>query len=625
MVSKMATKFSSPNTNGGTRFSAAPMSEVEFSRMSPVCSVLTTFNGGDIVPFFYQEVLPHSTISVDLDYVIRQTTLVHPVMGDLISDVFAVWIPNRVLNESWVNTMGENTSGTWVAPEVNLAPLYDDPTGSVQIPVHSVADYYGFPTQEPIHGSVLCQCNDLKFRGYVEAYNTLFRSQSYQPPLSYSKLNVYNGFLLSRGSNVPLKPGGGPGGFLSVPDGTKADGSFAEGAIVKTLYGDGSTASEYLSLPARLTNFSALDKPLKACKLHDYFTSALPSPQKGAEVYFGIGDTAPVTIDTAATMSDFPSGNYLKLSQLNNSIFSSLGVYSKTAPNASGYVTAHSGGAAPTGDVSLISGSNLKGVADLSQATGISINELRTAIATQQVYETLARGGSRYCSEMLASFFGVESDTPFVDRPILLGRVRRSIDTYQVAQTSPTSSDSPQGTLAAYSYTKNGGHIFQRTFIEHGYIHYFVVVRQAQNTYTSYFAPDNFRRSNFDFYLPQLANISEQPIRLATLNPFRADSMEKALGFQEAWAEYRYEPDRVSGQFRSGINGSLDSWTLADDYDSDFTHINADWIVSNAEEVINRTVATTSEIAPQFKGQFVLRIDKQIPMPTYSVPGLDSI
>lgn len=604
----------------GTRFSAAPMSEVEFSRMAPVCRITTTFNGGDIVPFFYQEVLPHSTINVDMDYVIRQTTLLHPVMGELISDVFAVWIPNRVVNESWVNTMGENTSGTWVAPEVNLAPLFDNPNGSVQIPMHSVADYYGFPTQEPMHGSVLCQCNDLKFRGYVEAYNTLFRSQSYQPPLSYSKLNVYNGFLHSRGSVTPLAPGTGGGGWSDVPAGTKADGSYAAGAVVKTLYGDGATSRTDISIPSRLTNFSALDKPLKACKLHDYFTSALPSPQKGPEVYFGIGQTAPVTIDTAQEITNFTNGGLKLLHGL-----SSNPPYSDIMVRNTGFVQAVAADSPDGAATSAITGSNLKGIADLSQVTGVEIDELRTAIAVKQVYETLARGGSRYCSEMLASFFGIEADTPFVDRPILLGRVRRSIDNYQVAQTSPTSNDSPQGTLAAYSYTKNGGHVFQRTFIEHGYIHYFVVVRQAQNTYTSYFAPDNFRRSNFDFYLPQLANISEQPIRLATLNPFRADSMEKAIGFQEAWAEYRYEPDRVSGQFRSGISGSLDSWTLADDYDSEFTHINADWITSNAEEVINRTVATTSELAPQFKGQFVLRIDKQIPMPTYSVPGLDSI
>lgn len=132
--------------------------------------------------------------------------------------------------------------------------------------------------------------------------------------------------------------------------------------------------------------------------------------------------------------------------------------------------------------------------------------------------------------------------------------------------------------------------------------------------------------STLDFYLPQLANIGEQPIPLRTLNPFLSASPNATIGYQEAWWEYRNEPDRVVGSFRSGIEQSLDVWTYSDDYDAGFTHVNGQWLKSNAEEVMNRTLAVTSSTGqPQLKGMFVYKITKQRPLPTYSVPGLDDI
>lgn len=610
----------SPNVGAATRFSRSPMAEVEFSRMTAMPQWLLPFNAGDIVPVYYSEVLPHDTFDISLDFIIRQNTLLRPVMGNLQVDFYAYFVPNRIINDSWKNVMGENTSGVWAAPEVDLAPLYVRGASSVQIPVGSVADYYGFPTQLPMHASVLEQCNDLKFRGYLEIYNNYFRDENYEPPIPYSKLNVYNGFLERQGNIVPLAPNtSAGGGWSDVPRTTSADGSYAAGSIVKEIYGDGATGiTSNISLPARLSSWSALSKPLKANKLHDYFTSGLPSPQKGPEVYFGIGETAPVSLDTATTVSPFESGNALKLLA--------------QSANGNRYLSSTTSGTVQAGDTvvadgsftfSDITSSNLVGIADLSQVTGVSINDLRTAIATQQVYETLARGGSRYVS-MLKSFFEIETENPFMDIPLELGHLRRDLDNYQVAQTSATNEESPQGSLAAYGYTNKDGHLFTRTFLEHGYIHIFAIVRQ-RNVYSSYFAPDNFRKTTMDFYLPQFANIGEQPLRLALLNPFREDSMERVLAYQEAWAEYRYEPDRVHGLFRSGIDGSLDSWNLADNFDSGFEVIDRNFIKSNAEEVINRTIAVTSALAPQFKGQFVWKVDKQRPMPVYSIPGLDTI
>lgn len=623
----MAQKYrQTPNLAGATRFNKAPMSGIEFSRMVAVSQHLTTFNGGDIVPVYYAEVLPHDTFSVDLDFVMRLSTSLRPTMGNLQVDYYAYFVPNRVVNDSWKNVQGENTSGVWSAPEVDLAPLYVDgsknPVSAIQVPVGSVADYYGFPTQAPIQTQHLKVMNDLKFRGYLEIYNNYFRDQNYQPPIPYSKLNVYEGFFEEKGTLVSLKPNGEDiDNAISVPGLTQADGSYGAGAIVKGVYGEGannngySFASESL-LSARLTSWSALDKPLKANKLHDAFTSALPSPQKGSEVYFGVAETAPVELVVGE-----------ELKQLNGNI--RLGSNGQALDGAGTVVLGGNGLLARSsyesvGTISGLDSTNLKGIADLSTATGISVNDLRTAIATQQVYEILARGGSRY-SSVIANMFGIETANPFMDIPLELGHIRRELDMYQVAQTSASvEGETAQGSLTAFGYTTNGGKLFERTFIEHGYIHIMAVVRQ-KNVYSTYLAPDNFRLNTLDFYLPPLANIGEQPIALRTLNPFVEDDENKVLGYQEAWWEYRFEPDRVSGEMRSGITGSQDVWHYGDFYDPNFTHVNGDWLKSNAQEVIDRTIAVTSELAHQFRSIMVWKVDKQRPMPIYSIPGLDTI
>lgn len=612
----------SPVMTGVTRFTKAPMANVEFSRMVANPQWLLPFNAGDIVPVYYSEVLPHDTISLDLDFVIRQNTVKRPTMGKMDVDFYAFFVPNRIVNESWKNVQGENTSGYWSAPEVELAPLLrENYIYDIQVPVGSVADYYGFPTQMPIRDEVLKQMNDLKFKGYLAIYNQWFRDENYQNPIPFSKLNVYQGFFEPVGTWIGVK------GYDQlthnenfIPAGTEADGSYPDGAVVKALYGDGAESDNAIYPGARLTTWSALNPPLKANKLHDFITSGLPSPQKGAEVYFGVGEIANVVADTnehstvnnIKISSSFDTGNAKRGNVFisnNGTLIIDKNQYTDGVPGSP-----------------LLTVDNTNLVADLSNATGIDVNSLRTAIATQQVYEILARGGSRY-TEIIRSMFGLETENPFSDIPTKLGHIRRELDLYQVAQTSASvEGETPQGELTAFGYTTSGGKLFTRTFLEHGYVHVFAVVRQ-RNTYSTYLAPDNFRKGTLDFYLPALANIGEQPIRLATLNPFAEDSMEKVIAYQEAWWEYRYEPDRVHGAFRTGLGaqGIGEVWTYADDFDYFFDHVNGEWLKSNAQEVMDRTLAVDSSQAPQLKGLFSWKVDKQRPMPTYSVPGLDTV
>lgn len=633
----MANKYRQPSLSSAVRFQKAPLAGLEMSKLNVNPRVYTTYNAGDIVPIYYEEVLPHSTFSVDVEFINRLlSATIKPTMGAMQLDLFAFFVPNRIINESWKNIQGENSSGYWSAPEVELAPLWSLQGGnqpsSISIPPMSVADYYGFGTQAPIPSATLAQFNDLKFKGYLSIYNNYFRDENYQPPINFSKLNVYQGFLLPKNSSRSIVYNGDDITPSINMFNAESDGNSGFGSVVKSVYGEGVIRTEsgnYLSIPATLTDWSALDRPLKANKLHDAFTSVLPSPQKGPEVFFGIAESAPVTIDTKEVPSLFPSGLALQLKTPNNIFTGSTLMYdmafrtqSGSTSNGSPTVKLTSNPSLASGDFSAFLGSNLKGVADLSQATGVSINDLRRAAAIQQVYEMLGRNGSRYL-ESLRSFFGIETENPFKDIPTQLGHIRRELDLYQVAQTSSSvEGETPQGNLSGFGYTAKEGSLFTYTALEHGYVHYLLVVRQ-RNIYPALLMPDNFRKSTLDWYLPQLANIGEQPVRLANINPFAADGMERTIGFQEAWWEYRYSPDRVSGYCRTGLNDSLDIWTYADEFDASFDVVDGEWLKSNAQEVLDRTLAVTSDVAPQFIIMLEFKTSKQLPMPIYSVPGLD--
>lgn len=608
-------------SNGTTRFAAAPGSEVQFSKMTSNPRCWTSFNAGDIVPIYCAEVLPRDSFEVDLDAVVRQSTLLKPTMDNMEIDVYAFFVPNRIVNQSWAQVMGENSYGTWTARDVSLAPLCIASDGDVQVPVGSVADYYGFPTQQKIPNDVLAQCNDLKFRGYLEIYNQYFRDQNYQPPIPYSKLNVFEGFFREVGAYLGLDGGASS---PTLPAGSVSDGSFWAGAVVEALYGDGSKPASTSSIPARNTSWSALDKPLKANKLHDYFTSVLPSPQKGATVTFALAGslTAPVmavgdvhdmgqTIRFGASASLGTSSGYFPLAGYHGANTAVADVGIQTNDPISGYQGI------------TLRRSNLVAQIDGAELGALSLDELRMGAAIQQVYEQLARTGSRY-REFVWGFFGLEVDDPYSDIPERLGHIRRNLDIYQTAQTSASQDEgTPQGNLAAFGYTSTNGALFHKTFLEHGYIHILAVVRH-RNVYTSMLSRDNFRLSMLDFYVPELANISEQPVYTREINPFDSHT-DDVFGYNEAWAEYRFDPDRVSGYMRTGIEESLALWNYADQFDPTLRIADSEFIKSNSQEVLDRTLSVTSAKAHQFFAQFNFTIVKERPMPIYSVPGLNVV
>ena len=256
--------------------------------------------------------------------------------------------------------------------------------------------------------------------------------------------------------------------------------------------------------------------------------------------------------------------------------------------------------------------------ADLSNAIGATVNQLRQAFAIQKFYERQARGGSRYI-EFLKSHFTVTSPDARLQRSEYLGGHRNPININQVLQTSATDTTSPQGNTSAFSCTMINEELLTYSSTEHGYILGLACIR-TNHTYQQGIEKFWSRKKWTDFYVPEFANLGEMPILNKEIYAQGTSADEEAFGYQEAWADYRYKPNRVSGAMRSNYQTSLDSWHYADNY-SEQPILSSEWI-DETEKNVDRTLAVQSSVEDQFISDFYFQTTWVRPMPIYSVPGL---
>lgn len=367
----------------------------------------------------------------------------------------------------------------------------------------------------------------------------------------------------------------------------------------------------------------------KRAKRHDYFTSALPWPQKGPSVDVGLTGNAPVVPSDGSNSILYPvkfdgygvpltpashkfspfstESQYDALELVNQDVspgvsFTNPGNVAKQPYTALGLSIDYN-----SGDHNLI--------ADLSGVSAISINDLRQAFQIQKFYEKWARGGSRY-TETLRVMFNVISPDARLQRPEYLGGTHSRVNVVPTAQTSSTDSVSPQSNLSAFGVLGDSAHGFNKSFVEHGYVIGLVCLR-ADITYQQGLNRMWSRRQLFDFYWPTLAHLGEQVVYNREIYTQGTADDNGVFGYQERYAEYRYKPSMITGKLRSTDPQSLDVWHLAQKFDT-LPKLNQDFIEENPP--IARVVAVQNE--PQFFADFWFDLKTSRPMPVYSVPGL---
>lgn len=568
------------NRNNERHFNQVPETHVSRTRFNRDQNILTTFDAGKLIPFYVDEVLPGDTFSVDTAAIVRMTTPKYPVFDDAFIDFYYFFCPNRILWDNFKEFMGEANDRPWTPSQTHQVPkirIENEPNDEQLGPKEeSILDYMGIPTHinEKRNMEKDVEINALPIRAYVKIWNEFFRDQNVGNPA-----------------------------VLETDDGIDA-------------YADkGKNATEEEVLKQAWLG----GRCLPVSRFHDYFSSCLPYPQRGPEVTIALSGNAPVYVGTPGNAL---SGNDKK----NLSIYDAIepnGADGKNWKNLNNGVRLTADGTNPItdADASIKNNGYVALYSNLNNVEAATINQLRQAFAVQHYYEALARGGSRY-REQVRTLFGVSISDKTVQVPEYLGGGRYHVNINQIVQTSgqQTETDTPIGETGAMSVTPINESSFTKSFEEHGFVIGVMCVRH-NHSYQQGLERFWSRSDRLDYYFPQFANLGEQPVKKKEIMLTGNATDDETFGYQEAWADYRMKPNRVSGKMRSNAEGTLDFWHYADNYEEVPT-LSQEWMNEGKAEIA-RTLIVQDE--PQFFGAIRVMNKTTRCMPLYSVPGLEKL
>ena len=549
------------NRNNERHFNQIPEMKASRTRFNRDQTILTTFDSGKLIPFYVDEVLPGDTFSIDTSAIIRMTTPKYPVMDDAFIDFYYFYCPNRILWDNFKAFMGEAEETPWMPAQTYKVPQINvtndtNPTYPME---GSILDYMGVPTK--VNKSF--KINALPIRAYVKIWNEFFRDE-----------NVENAATIKTDDED-----------VTYNETTNDE---IEEVIKRAITGG---------------------RCLPVNKFHDYFTSCLPYPQRGPEVTVPLEGNAPVSMYKSNKFEEFGTINGYTGIFFNSAIMA--GVMNSEDGNRTSVVAGSTSTTGNDQDIAYLG-------ANLSAVTATTINELRKAVAVQQYYEALARGGSRY-REQVQTLWNVTISDKTVQIPEYLGGGRYHVNINQIVQTSgqQNNTDTPIGETGAMSVTPVNESSFTKSFEEHGFVIGVCCVRH-NHSYQQGLERFWSRTDRLDYYVPQFANLGEQPVKKKEIMLTGTKTDEETFGYQEAWADYRMKPNRVSGLMRSNAEGTLDFWHYADNYSSVPT-LSQEWMTEGKTEIA-RTLIVQNE--PQFFGAIRVANKTTRRMPLYSVPGL---
>lgn len=529
-------------------FGLYPQVKFNRSKFNMPHGIKTTMNVGTLYPISLVEVLPGDSFKTNMKMVSRVTSsFIKPVMDNMYMDVYHFFVPLRLCFDKLENVFGNPNPSAYVDNDLETIPtIY-----SGEVVSGSVADYLGLPV-----GRVPRGVSVLPFRAFAKIYNDWFRNE-----------NVTDEVYINKGSI----------------------------ASSERFNGNDWSPNNYLGMCP------------KVGKKKDYFTSALPNPQKGGAVVVSpntITANGPFALASTNNSPDTPS------QPINFSLPGNLNVGQK--------VDAQFYNNSPYDFIGVQD--NLRYDSGLAVGS-TSVNELRFAFQLQKALERDALYGSRY-NEYLLGHYGVSSPDARLQFSEFLGGGRIPLNVQQVAQTSASTENSPLGDVGAYSLS-SGSSSFNKGFVEHGYVITVACIR-TMHTYQQGISKLFSRTERNHFYDPLFANLGEQPIYKSELyvddDTSSLRDTNQIFGYNEAWADYRYLPNSVTGGMRTASGTDLDIWHFADVY-SNAPSLNNDFILENTNN-IDRTLSVPSSSIPNFICDFWFDTSAIRVMPVYSVPGL---
>lgn len=545
-----------------SHFAMIPQANIRRSVFDRSHVYKTTFNEGQLIPYFVDEVIPGDTFTLNPVEFCRLATPVVPFMDNIYIESFFFFVPSRLVYDKWVNLCGEQEnpedSTDYLVPTVSL-------TGDM---TNKLPDYMGIACASGTFNNVSVNC--LPFRCYWTIWNEWFRDENLQKSVKVSKGET----------NTVLEPMGQ------------------------------STANPNYGLPSGVSNWY---DPAPRGKRYDYFTGALPWPQKGPAVDLPLGQTADLSLSSGATIG-LPTASMYNSSDGRQ--HKATGILTNGSPAGGIYTYDTSTTSWTDKATSNVPVSGINGwTVDLTSATSITINSLRQAFMLQRYYEIDARGGTRY-TEKLQAHFGVTNPDARLQRPEFLGSHSSMMNINPVTQTSSTDSTTPQGNLAAYGLNAQRYHAFTKSFSEFGYVIGLINVR-ADLTYQQGVNKMWLRSDVLDFYWPSFAHLGEQSIQNIEIYCQGNEDDKKVFGYQERYAEYRYKPSLITGQFRSTYKEPLDIWHLSQKF-ATLPTLSDEFIQDHPP--ISRVVAVPSY--PHFLLDVKFNLKCIRPMPMYGIPGM---
>ena len=477
------------------------------------------------------DIIPGDTFNCRASFFMRLATPLHPIMDNMHAETFFFFVPYRTIWTDFPKMHGaQDDPGDSIAFSVPVI------NASTSVQLGSVADYMGLPAS--VNFTTTTDISALPNRAYRKIYNEWFRDENLQESLA---------FLVTNGPDD-----GGTFGFATTA------GLLTRG------------------------------------KRFDYFTSCLPSPQKGTAVSMPLGSTADI----------FTASDEL----------GKIGIWS--VPQLAFRAMETAGTSLTVDTVTATAGEKM--YADLTGATAATINDIRLAFQTQRLLERDARSGTRYV-ESLKAHWGVTSPDHRLQRAEFLGGGSTQINITPVAQTSgqPTpAAEDKLGNLAGFG-TVSGTHGFSKSFVEHGVLIGLVNVR-GDITYSQGIDRMWTKSTRYDFFYPVLAQIGEQSVLNKEIWTDNSANDQLVFGYQERYAEYRHAQSRLSGLFRVDAAGTLASWHLSEDF-ATLPTLGATFIEANTAVPLDRAIAISTE--PHFIADFYFDIKAARPMPVYGVPG----